>query len=306
MSCLCVKRQEIDKLQKEQEELHRNLGVCKSSSRQQQDSEDAQSLRALLEQRDTVEEELRREMQCQKELEKEVNQLIFSIFDTNSSLFLWLLIFLVTQTTVFVVSVIVRSQTWSWSWQSWEKGRSVLVIHKGLRHDGLRRPYTRWNTNLTEWVIKLFITKYIETRSGFFRSGLFILADVIFGTFLIHRQTLYAVSSPGPYSLQWAADQKQPTERGVADSSYWACPFPAATQQAWKGQRSHNWWFKKQDNNRPIIQVFTLVFCCQVKHMSLFCFLCVVGAARGQKEDWGNYQPVYCCLRCKVRCDIVV
>ncbi|XP_026202812.1 coiled-coil domain-containing protein 114 isoform X1 [Anabas testudineus] len=66
---------EIDKLQKEQEELHRNLGVCKSSSREQQDNEDAQSLRALLEQRDMVEEELRKEMQCQKELEKEISNM---------------------------------------------------------------------------------------------------------------------------------------------------------------------------------------------------------------------------------------
>ncbi len=64
---------EIEKLLKEQEELHRNLGACKSLSRQQQDSEDTQSLRALLEQRDMLEEELGKEKQSQKELEKEVN-----------------------------------------------------------------------------------------------------------------------------------------------------------------------------------------------------------------------------------------
>ncbi|XP_044030136.1 coiled-coil domain-containing protein 114 isoform X2 [Siniperca chuatsi] len=64
--------QEIEKLLKEQEELHRNLGACKSSSRQQQDSEDTQSLRALLEQRDMLEEELEKEKQCQKEQKKEI------------------------------------------------------------------------------------------------------------------------------------------------------------------------------------------------------------------------------------------
>ncbi|XP_031709507.1 coiled-coil domain-containing protein 114 isoform X2 [Anarrhichthys ocellatus] len=65
-------QQEIEKLLKEQEDLHTNLGACKSVSRQQQDSEDTQSLRALLEQRDMLEEELWKEKQCQKELEKEI------------------------------------------------------------------------------------------------------------------------------------------------------------------------------------------------------------------------------------------
>ncbi|KAM6947019.1 coiled-coil domain-containing protein 114 [Lycodopsis pacificus] len=65
-------QQEIEKLLKEQEDLHINLGACKSVSRQQQDSEDTQSLRALLEQRDMLEEELWKEKQCQKELEKEI------------------------------------------------------------------------------------------------------------------------------------------------------------------------------------------------------------------------------------------
>ncbi|XP_068567821.1 coiled-coil domain-containing protein 114 [Cebidichthys violaceus] len=65
-------QQEIEKLLKEQEDLHINLGACKSLSRQQQDSEDTQSLRALLEQRDMLEEELWKEKQCQKELEKEI------------------------------------------------------------------------------------------------------------------------------------------------------------------------------------------------------------------------------------------
>ncbi|TNN66222.1 hypothetical protein EYF80_023561 [Liparis tanakae] len=66
-------QQELEKLLKEKEDLHRNLGACKSLSRQQQDSEDTQGLRALLEQRDALEEELWREKQCQTELEKEVN-----------------------------------------------------------------------------------------------------------------------------------------------------------------------------------------------------------------------------------------
>ncbi|KAK9528827.1 hypothetical protein VZT92_012966 [Zoarces viviparus] len=65
-------QQEIEKLLKEQEDLHMNLGACKSVSRQQQDSEDTQSLRALLEQRDMLEEELWKEKQFQKELEKEI------------------------------------------------------------------------------------------------------------------------------------------------------------------------------------------------------------------------------------------
>uniref|UniRef100_UPI0037E8BBB3 coiled-coil domain-containing protein 114 n=1 Tax=Semicossyphus pulcher TaxID=241346 RepID=UPI0037E8BBB3 len=63
---------EMEKLLKEQEELHRNLSAFKSSSRQQQDSEDAQSLRALLEQKDMLEDELGKEKQCQKEIEKEI------------------------------------------------------------------------------------------------------------------------------------------------------------------------------------------------------------------------------------------
>lgn len=99
-------RQEIDKLLKEQEELHRNFGVCKSSSRQQQDNEDTQSLCALLEQKDMVEEEQRKEMQYQKELEKEVNLVFFNLYVTNPSFFSCLLILLVTQTTVYVASVL--------------------------------------------------------------------------------------------------------------------------------------------------------------------------------------------------------
>ncbi|XP_071351437.1 coiled-coil domain-containing protein 114 [Trachinotus anak] len=68
-------QQDIEKLLKDQEELHRNLGVCKSLSRQQQDRENTESLRALLEQRDMLEDKLEKEKQCQKELEKEISNL---------------------------------------------------------------------------------------------------------------------------------------------------------------------------------------------------------------------------------------
>ncbi|XP_068450833.1 coiled-coil domain-containing protein 114 isoform X2 [Clinocottus analis] len=68
-------QQEIDKLLKEKEDLHRNLGACKSLLRQHQDIEDTQSLRALLEQRDMLEQELWREKQCQKELAKEITNM---------------------------------------------------------------------------------------------------------------------------------------------------------------------------------------------------------------------------------------
>lgn len=66
-------RQEIEKLLKEQEELHRNLGACKSLSRQHQDVEHTQSLQALLEQRDMIEKEMETEKQCQKQLQAEVD-----------------------------------------------------------------------------------------------------------------------------------------------------------------------------------------------------------------------------------------
>lgn len=53
---------------------------------------------------------------------------------------------------------------------------------------------------------------------------------------------LYSFS--GFDSLQWATDQKQPAEEGVADSSYRACPFPATAKQTGQGQRSHHGWFR--------------------------------------------------------------
>ncbi|XP_019118474.1 coiled-coil domain-containing protein 114 isoform X1 [Larimichthys crocea] len=76
-------QQEIEKLLKEQEELHRNLGACKSISRQQQDSEDTKSLCALLEQRDALEEEMEKEKQRQKELEKEIANMQLKLADVR-------------------------------------------------------------------------------------------------------------------------------------------------------------------------------------------------------------------------------
>uniref|UniRef100_A0A8C4DVU3 Outer dynein arm docking complex subunit 1 n=1 Tax=Dicentrarchus labrax TaxID=13489 RepID=A0A8C4DVU3_DICLA len=74
-------QQEIEKLLKEQEELHRNLGACKSFTRQQQESGDTQSLCALLEQRDVLEEELGKEKQHQKEIEKEIANMELKLAD---------------------------------------------------------------------------------------------------------------------------------------------------------------------------------------------------------------------------------
>ncbi|XP_047204068.1 coiled-coil domain-containing protein 114 isoform X1 [Girardinichthys multiradiatus] len=64
--------QEIEKLVKEQEELHQNLAAHKSLSRQRQDSEDTQGLQALLEQNDALDRELENEKQLQKQLQTEI------------------------------------------------------------------------------------------------------------------------------------------------------------------------------------------------------------------------------------------
>ncbi|KAK6318916.1 hypothetical protein J4Q44_G00101270 [Coregonus suidteri] len=66
-------RQEIENLEKEQEELQRSLCVSESLSRRQQDSEDAQTLRSMLEQRDEVGDEVEMERQSQAELEQEIS-----------------------------------------------------------------------------------------------------------------------------------------------------------------------------------------------------------------------------------------
>lgn len=60
-------------LQKEQEELQRNLGACNSLARQQQENKDIQTIQVLLEQREMLEEELQKGKKCQQELKKEVN-----------------------------------------------------------------------------------------------------------------------------------------------------------------------------------------------------------------------------------------
>uniref|UniRef100_A0A3Q2Z859 Outer dynein arm docking complex subunit 1 n=1 Tax=Hippocampus comes TaxID=109280 RepID=A0A3Q2Z859_HIPCM len=66
-----ARQQEIEKLTAEQEELRHKLGAYKSLSRQKKDKRDAESLQVLLEQRDLLEGELEKEMQHQKELQKE-------------------------------------------------------------------------------------------------------------------------------------------------------------------------------------------------------------------------------------------
>uniref|UniRef100_A0A672FMQ7 Coiled-coil domain containing 114 n=1 Tax=Salarias fasciatus TaxID=181472 RepID=A0A672FMQ7_SALFA len=65
-------QQEIDKLLKEQEELHRKLGACKRAWSQQRDSEATQSLQLLLQQLDLQKEEVDREKQSGKEIQKEI------------------------------------------------------------------------------------------------------------------------------------------------------------------------------------------------------------------------------------------
>ncbi|XP_072308737.1 coiled-coil domain-containing protein 114 isoform X2 [Eucyclogobius newberryi] len=65
--------QEIEKLMKEQEELRCKLGVCKSLSRQQQDQEEAQELRTLLDQIQLIEEDFEKERAGQRQLEQELS-----------------------------------------------------------------------------------------------------------------------------------------------------------------------------------------------------------------------------------------
>lgn len=69
----------MEKLLKEQEDLQRTLGAWKSATRQQQDSEDTLGLQVLLEHRDMLEEEMDKEKQCQKELQKEVSFIAFCV-----------------------------------------------------------------------------------------------------------------------------------------------------------------------------------------------------------------------------------
>lgn len=65
---------------REQEELHRNLGTANRFSHEQQADEDAAGLRALLEQGDLLEDEMKKEKQAKMELEKEVNQLFLKFW----------------------------------------------------------------------------------------------------------------------------------------------------------------------------------------------------------------------------------
>ncbi|XP_056131279.1 coiled-coil domain-containing protein 114 [Lampris incognitus] len=65
-------RQQVEKLQKEQEEWLRSLRVSENVSCRQQDSEDTQSLRTVLEQRDVLEKELASEKHCQRQIEEEI------------------------------------------------------------------------------------------------------------------------------------------------------------------------------------------------------------------------------------------
>lgn len=76
----CNHRQDIEKLQKEQEELHRNLGIWMNFPRLHRDNEDTKALRGLLEEEDMIDAALIKEKEHQQELDKEVNQTWFSIF----------------------------------------------------------------------------------------------------------------------------------------------------------------------------------------------------------------------------------
>lgn len=69
----CDFRQEIDKLSKEQEELHRNLGIYKNFSHLHRDNEDTKSLRALLDEEDMIDASMIKEKEHQQVLDKEVN-----------------------------------------------------------------------------------------------------------------------------------------------------------------------------------------------------------------------------------------
>ncbi|XP_051957757.1 coiled-coil domain-containing protein 114 isoform X2 [Xyrauchen texanus] len=65
-------RQEISKLREEQEELLKSLRVVECQTRKQSDSQDTQSLRSLLDQRDGLDEQLEIERQTLAELEQEI------------------------------------------------------------------------------------------------------------------------------------------------------------------------------------------------------------------------------------------
>uniref|UniRef100_A0AAV2M3L7 ODAD1 central coiled coil region domain-containing protein n=1 Tax=Knipowitschia caucasica TaxID=637954 RepID=A0AAV2M3L7_KNICA len=64
--------QEIQKLLEEQAELQCTLGVCKSLGRQNQDQEEVQGLRTILDQIQLIEEEFNEERERQRKLEQEI------------------------------------------------------------------------------------------------------------------------------------------------------------------------------------------------------------------------------------------
>eukprot|EP00066_Takifugu_rubripes_P023044 XP_011612310.1 PREDICTED: coiled-coil domain-containing protein 63-like [Takifugu rubripes] len=72
-------QQEIDRLRKEQEELHRNLGICKNFSHLHRDNEDTKSLRALLDEEDVIDASLIKEKEHQQVLDKEITDMQMKI-----------------------------------------------------------------------------------------------------------------------------------------------------------------------------------------------------------------------------------
>ncbi|XP_057702173.1 coiled-coil domain-containing protein 114 [Corythoichthys intestinalis] len=68
-------QQEIEKLTAEQVELQHKLGAYKSLSRLKKDKKDAEGFKALQEQRDLLGEELEKETQHQRELQKEISSM---------------------------------------------------------------------------------------------------------------------------------------------------------------------------------------------------------------------------------------
>ncbi|KAJ0023821.1 hypothetical protein NQD34_003720 [Periophthalmus magnuspinnatus] len=71
--------QEIEKLFKEQEELQRNLRVCESRGRRQQDQQEAQEIRNLLDQIQLVDEGLDKQKDRQSQLKQEISGLELKI-----------------------------------------------------------------------------------------------------------------------------------------------------------------------------------------------------------------------------------
>ena len=70
---LCDCSYEIEKLEKEQEEMKLDLAVSESGSRRQQDTESALNLHSMLDQKEQVDDKLEREKQFQADLAKEVD-----------------------------------------------------------------------------------------------------------------------------------------------------------------------------------------------------------------------------------------